>query len=187
MNGIARTRLPIAWILVAALGVAAGDLQAQTPADRDAYLRVVSRHFELPAGEAERLLEDRIAPDELPVLLFLHAESGIAAPALLAMRRPGSTWSQVARRYGVGGDRFHVEIPAAAVDARTRRIHELFTGTPRGGWAALEFTDEETITLVNLRMLAERFTVPPARVLEVRGAVGSWIEVPARLSGGDAW
>jgi hypothetical protein len=162
------------------VGVASG----QVAADREAYMRVMSLHFELPPGEAERLLEGRLAADELPVVLFLSRESGIAAPALVAMRRAGTSWSALGRRAGVGGDRFHVEIPEAAVDARVARIHERYAATPRSGWATLDFTDDEVITLVHLQVLTRQFQVPVARVLQARSGAPSWVEVPARLAGG---
>ncbi len=182
----ARAPRLLALILLLAAGVRAGPLEAQGISDRDAYVRVVAQHFDLPVAEAERLLEGRIAPDELPVLLYLERQGGIAAPALLALRRTGSSWSAIGRRYGVGGDRFHVEIPEAAVDTRTRRIFESFQSTPRAGWATLDFGDEDLVTLVNLRLLSVRFSVPVARVIEARGAVGSWVEVPARLARGES-
>ena len=161
-----------------------GGVHGQVGADRDAYVRLMSIHFDLPAGEAERLLEGRLAADELPVVLFLARESGIAAPAVVAMRRAGTSWSALGQRAGVGGDRFHVEIPEAAVDARVVRIHERFSGTPRSGWASLDFTDDEVITLVHLQVLTRQFQLPVERVLRARADVPSWIEVPARLAGG---
>jgi hypothetical protein len=159
-----------------------GVAHGQAGADRDAYVRLMSIHFELPSGEAERLLEGRLAADELPVVLFLARESGIAAPALVAMRRAGSAWSALGRRAGVGGDRFHVEIPDAAVDARVVRIQERFSATPRSGWAALDFTDDEVITLVHLQVLTRQFNVPVEQVLRARADAATWIEVPARLA-----
>jgi hypothetical protein len=177
---------PLILALVPALVLPPLEVRGQGGGDREAYLRVMTQHFELPPGEADRLLESSLAPDELPVLLFLEQHGGIAAPALLALRRSGSGWSALARRYGVGGDRFHVEIPEAAVDARTRGIHERYAATPRSGWAALDLSDEEIITLVNLKVLSQRFSVPVERVLEARDAAGSWVGVPARLAAGGA-
>ncbi len=180
----AASRRAAACALVLVAGVTALEVKGQGLPDREAYLQVVSRHFDLPAGEAERLVEGRIAVDELPLVLFLERESGIAAPALLALRRGGAPWAAVARRGGVGGDRFHVEIPEGTVDARTRRIFDLFQRTPRAGWSALEFSDEELVTLVNLKMLSRRFSVSVERVIRVRGEVESWVAVPAVLARG---
>lgn len=159
------------------------EAHGQVGTDRDAYVRLMSIHFDLPAGEAERLLEGRLAADELPVVLFLARESGIAAPALVAMRRAGTSWSALGRRAGVGGDQFHMEIPESAVDARVVRIHERFSATPRSAWASLDFTDDEVITLVHLQVLTRQFHVPVERVLRARADSPSWIEVPARLAG----
>ncbi|TVP47972.1 MAG: hypothetical protein EA350_03920 [Gemmatimonadales bacterium] len=176
--------LVMAWTGAGVL-LGAGMAVGQATSERDAYLRVMAVHFNLPPGEVGRLMEERMAADELPVVLFMSRESGIAPTALLAMRRSGTSWSRVAARYGVGADRYHVEIPEAAVDARVRRIHDQYASTPRGAWGGIEFTDDEVVTLIHLRVLSRRFEVPVARVLQVRGQSPSWIEVPARLAGGD--
>jgi hypothetical protein len=170
-----------AAVLLGGLGSVAVEARGQGVTDRAAYLRVVTEHYELPAGEAERLLENGIALDELPLVLFLDRESGIAAPAILAMRRSGAPWMTISARAGVRGDRLHVEIPAEAVDARTRRIHDFYTRTPRSLWQGADFSDEEVVTLVNVKMLSRFFSVPVERVLRVRGGVDSWIAVPAVL------
>jgi len=167
------------WLLLGAAAAA-----GQAGADREAYLRIMSAHFELPPGEAGRLMEERMAADELPVVLFMSRESGIAPTALLAMRRSGASWSELGARAGVGGDRLHVEISEAAVDARVRRIQAQYGATPRSAWGGLRFTDDEVVTLIHLRVLSRRFEVPVARVLQVRAQSPSWIEVPARLAGG---
>jgi hypothetical protein len=170
--------------LLTVLAAPEGGAQDVPPQERELYLRVMSAHFDLPSGEAQRLLEGGLAADELPLVLFLSRESGIAAPAVVAMRRGGSSWMNLARRAGLGADRFHVEIPEASVDARTSRMHRLFRDTPRSGWGALELTDEELVTLVHLRVFSRYFSAPVARVLEVRGDVSSWVGVPLRLAGG---
>ncbi len=178
---------PLALVALLALGVTgATGLSAQdvSPQEREIYVRVVSTHFDLPSGEADRLLEGRIAADELPLVLYLSRESGIAAPALVAMRRGGASWMSLVRRAGIGADRFHVEIPDEAVDSRTARVHALFRDTPRSGWNALEFTDEEFVTLVHLRMLARRFDTTVTRVAAARGEAPTWVHVPFRLAGG---
>lgn len=166
------------------MGTTGVHAQEVSPQERELYLRVVSAHFDLPAGEADRLLEGRIAADELPLVLYLSRESGIGAPALVALRRGGASWMSLVLRAGIGADRFHVEIPDEAVDSRTARVHGLFRDTPRSGWRALELTDEEFVTLVHLRMLARRFDTTVTRVAAARGEAPSWVHVPFRLAGG---
>lgn len=180
------TRLPASaeqaaaspWVRVG-WGASAGDGDL----DPELYLRVLRASFDLPAGEAERLLESGIPTEELPLALVVARESGIAAPALLAMRRRGDAWMTLVRRAGLGADRFHVEIPDAAVDARTERVHRLFRDTPRDAWGGLELSDDELVTLTHLRLFTRYFNLPAAVVLGARAASTSWVEVPARLAG----
>jgi hypothetical protein len=177
VRGLRRT-LGALFLLLA--GASEGMGQGGT--DRELYIRFMAGEFSILEGEADRLLEERIAPDELPVVLFLSRESGIAAPAILASRRSGLPWVQVARRGGVFPDRLFVEIPSSLDDPRIRRIRQLFSSTPRTGWGSLELSDDEVITLVHLRVLTRGFGRRVDEVLTARALSASWIEVPRRLT-----
>jgi hypothetical protein len=142
------------------------------------YERVVSLHFDLPEGEARLLLEEGIQLEELPVVLLLARERGVSPSVVISRRTrsdPSTTWLQVAAQMDLGAGVFHVELGEEDLDRSTRRSAELFRSTPRERWDALALTDDEVITLANVRVLSRSLGVPEGRVLHARGEAGSWV------------
>jgi len=175
--------LLLATLLMILLALPPG-AQAQTgeSRDRSTYLAVMATYFQVSPMEVEILLEGRGAIDELPVLLLLARETGMAPPALSASRRGGATWMDLLRRFGLSAAHLHVPLEASDVDARVERIWTLYRDSDRSAWERIALTDEEVITLVHLKVLSRHHGVSPGRVLQARAASGSWVEVPGRLS-----
>jgi hypothetical protein len=158
------------------------EAQAGEPRDRSTYLAVMATYFQVSPMEVEILLEGRGAIDELPVLLLLARETGMAPAALSASRRGGATWMNLLRRFGLNAAHLHVPLQAADVDARVERVWALYDDLDRSAWERIELTDEEVITLVHLKVLSRHHGVDPGRILQARAAAGSWVEVPGRIS-----
>jgi hypothetical protein len=175
-----------AALVVALLAGWSSPAQAQVAeaGDRATYLGLMSTYFQVSPVEVEILLEGRGSIDELPVLLLLARETNMAPAALSAGRRGGATWMALFRRFGLSAAHIHVPLAEGDVDARVERAWQLFRDTDRANWDGLEFTDEEIITLVHLKVLSRHHGVDPGRVLQARAGSGSWVEVPRRLGGG---
>ena len=171
-------------LLVTLLLVLPPASQAQTgeSRDRNTYLAVMATYFQVSPLELEILLEGRGAIDELPVLLLLARETGMAPAALSASRRGGATWMDLMRRFGLNAAHLHTPLEASDVDARVERVWTLYRDLDRSAWDRIGLTDEEVITLVHLKFLSRHHGVSPGRILQARAASGSWVEVPGRLS-----
>jgi len=151
--------------------------------DRSTYLGLMASEFGVSPVEIEILLESGGAIDQLPVLLFLARETGMSPTALAAGRRSGTSWMALLRRFGLDAGRLYVPLDDRSVDARMARAWGLFQERGRDQWGSIDLTDEEIVTLVHLRVLSRNLGVDPGRVLQVRGSVGTWTEVPRRLMG----
>ncbi len=170
----------VGLLLLPTLLLIAAPLAAQDP-ERQSYVRVIAAHFQVAESEAHILLEDRISAEELPVLLLLARETGLAPPAILAYRRGGGTWMAVARRFDMSPSRFHVDLSPEDAGPRLERAARLFRETPPQQWAGLDFSDEEVIGLIHVKVLERYFQLPSARIIEAREQAGSWIAVPTLL------
>lgn len=158
--------------LVAALpSVLSGQVH---PEVLEAYYRAVGDHFRVSAQEVRNLSEWRLEPDEVPVVLFLAERGGISADALVALRRGGRGWGELAMRYDVGADDFHVPVSAAAAGPLSG-TYERYASTPPGAWPTMPLSDDEVVGLVNLRVLSAATGASPARVLEARTRTGSYV------------
>jgi hypothetical protein len=177
---------PIATVaaVVLALGLAVGSLAAQAP-DRealDAYYRAVGQHFGVSPGEVIVLSEWRLPPDEIPVVLFVADRGGISPDAVVALRRGGTSWPVVARRYALDAGSFHVRIDGAA--GSLGRLYEEYAARPPAQWSSIQLADADVVALVNLRVLSEVLRRPPLAVLQARDRAGSWVAAYRALSSG---
>ena len=168
-----RFRLAPALVL-AALAVPA-TAAAQDAAVLEAYYRAVGDHFRVSPQEVNTLSEWRLAPDEVPVVLFLANRGGISPDAIVALRRGGRGWSELASRYGVGADDFHVPLGGGTATGPLAQVYDRYASTPSASWAGMSLSDDEIVGLVNVRVLSGAAGVPAARVMEARGRTGSYV------------
>jgi hypothetical protein len=140
-----------------------------------AYHRAVADHFGVPTSEIQILAQSGLQPEEVPVALFLARQAGVSADALVALKRGGRGWGDLARRYDLGPGVFHVPVEGPVGQGVLAQTYESFRTTPTAEWRGLRLSDEEVIHLVNLRILSEYLAVPPRRVLDARERAGSYI------------
>ena len=154
-------------------GVTSG--QEMAPGAKPAYFRAVADHFGVPMDEVEVLGEWGLEPDEVPVVLFVSTRAGVSSDALVGMRKSGRSWSDVARRFGLGGRAFYIVLPADANLGLLSGAYEKFKSMPAREWDGIELEDLEIVSLVNLKVLSEQVEVTPIRVLQSREEHGSFM------------
>lgn len=171
-------------LLACSLTVGAAVPAALTAQSGDPYLIAVAEHFQVPASEVVILSQSRIAPAEIPVVLFVAARAGVSPDALLALRRTGRPWADLASRYGLNAGNFHVELGGPAPAGVLTAAYEAFGSRDRSGWAAISLSDEAIIVLVHVRFLSEYLSQPPGRVAEVVARTGPGASALSTLRGG---
>jgi hypothetical protein len=144
----------------------------------------VADHFGVAAREVAILGDWDLAPDEVPVVLFLAGKAGVSPDAVVGLRRSGRPWMDVADRFGVAVNVFHLVLPDAVALGPLTRAYGEFRGRPARDWSQIRLTDPEIIALVNLRVLSEQVAQPPLRVLMGREETGSFVTAYLRLRGG---
>lgn len=177
--------------LTAVLGVVAASIPAVPvsvaaqgdEAARRAYFGAVAEHFGLPASEVDILGDWPIPADEIPVVLYVARRAGVSPEALVVLRRSGTSWAGIARRYGLGAGAFHLPLPEGDAAGRLRAARDRFASTPRDRWGGLALSDNEIVALVNVRVLSEALALPVASVLERVGPSGSFVSLFWRPAG----
>lgn len=142
------------------------------------YVRVVASHFDVPPAEGDLLAEEGIRLEELPAALLIARETGLSPSVILSRRQRGATpvpWMAVARQVNLGASVFWVEIAEGDRDDRARAALSGFDATDRSGWDGLELSDDQIITLTNVRVLSRGLGVPKGETLGARERSGSWI------------
>lgn len=162
---------------------AAAGLEAQgnARADRAAYFRAVAGFFQMPQNEISILSDWNLPTDEIPVVLFIARRAGVSPDAVMALRRSGRSWSELANRYNVDASALHVPIPETASAGPLREVYERYRELPAADWGRIHLSDQDIVTLVNVRLLSQTLRVPPQEVLAAVGHGGSFVDVYARL------
>ncbi|MGD8318869.1 MAG: hypothetical protein PVJ02_00395 [Gemmatimonadota bacterium] len=177
MNIIRRTAIAVLALTAVAPRILAQEQDTQA---REAYFRAVAEFFSLPPSEVSIIGEWRLASDEIPVALFVAHRAGVSPEAVVALRRSGKSWSELARRFRLDASQFYVPIPAGASAGRLQDAYDRYRGVSADRWGEVSLADSDIVGLVNLRILAQTLRMPPETVL-ARAGNGSWALLYARL------
>ena len=158
--------------------------EAQDHSDpRDAYFRAVASHFDLPMTEIVILGDWELAPDEIPVVLFVASRAGVSPEALVALRSSGRSWKELAGRYGIGAATLHMPLGARGSAGRLASVYERYGSVPVEEWSSIALTDQEIVALVNVRVLSGALGIRPEEILGRAGPSGSFVDLYQRLIG----
>lgn len=175
---MARTLAALAAFVLVAVPSAA---QQHDAARRD-YFRAVAGFFNLPPTEIAILSDWQVPAGEIPVVLFVARRAGVSPEALVALRDSGQGWSDLADRYRVRASAFHVPVGDDADTGRLEEAYRLFRSTPVGEWNTLRLSDDDIVTLVNVRVISQSLGLPAERVMAATAQAISFVELYARLS-----
>ncbi len=168
-------------LLVCSLTVA---VISPAAAQTDPYHTAVAEHFQVPVSEVGILSQGRLAAAEIPVVLFVSARAGASPDALMALRRGGRGWAEIASRYGLHAGNFHIDLRGPAPAGPLSAAYEAYGSRDRASWPAISLSDEAIVALVNVRFLSEYLSQPPARVAEVVARDGAGPAALRTLRGG---
>ncbi len=147
---------------------------------RDAYFRGVAEFFSMPMSEVSILGAWRLPPEEIPVALFVARQAGVSPEALVALRRTGKSWSELATRYHLGAAPFYVPLADGAPAGVLSEVYDRYRKVPTAKWGEVSLTDQDIVGLVNLRLLTQTLHMEPERVLG-RASSGQWVELYVQL------
>ena len=152
---------------------------------RDAYFRAVAEHFRTTEREVSVLAQWGLASGEIPVVLYLADRAQVSPDVVVAQRRRGSDWMDIAHGLSVHAGDFHVRVDGPAgflSDAYAR-----FGQAPASAWSGVRLTDSEVVGLVNVRFLSRFLGMSATDVVRELGAGNDMVAGFARLAsrGGD--
>jgi len=158
-------------------------LQGQRGGERDpdetAFLRAVGKHFGTPRSEVVVLSRWGVSASEIPVVLRLSKRAGVSPDVVVARRRHGDGWMEIARGYSVHAGDFHVPIDGST--GFLKAAYERFNARSASDWREISLSDDEVVGLVNLRFLSRALGLSPGRVLRAMGDDRDFVGVFIRL------
>ncbi len=179
MNTMTRT----AVAALALFASTATGLQAQrtAQADRAAYLRAVASFFRMPQNEVSILADWDLPPDQIPVALFIARRAGVSPDAVVALHRTGQSWTDLAGRYNVDAATLHVPIPETAPAGELQQVYARYRALPAKEWGQIHLSNQDIVTLVNVRLLSQTLKISPQRVLSAATPGTSFVDIYASL------
>ena len=172
------------WLLLPGVLLGAPVVQAQSGPVEAAFLRAAGEHYGLPAAEVAVLSRWRLPSDEIPVVLFVARRAGVSHDVVVAQRRQGRRWMEVAGARGLHAGDFH--IPVIGATGSLAATLDRFNAVSLAQWRSLELSDREVVELVNVRFISGFLGISPGRVAQELGGAGGMAEVFGRL-GGSGW
>ena len=178
MGSVGRT----VGVLITASVASTGARAQERDSGCGAYFEAVAGFFRMPPSEVAILGDWGIAPDEIPVVVFVARHAGISPEALVALRRSGRSWSDLVGRYGIGAPALHVPIRDQAPAGALAAVYERYRGTPVADWRTIPLSDADVVALVNVRVIAQTLELPAEEVIRRTGSVSSYVELYVQLS-----
>ena len=127
----------------------------------------VCEHYRVERDVIVVIQRRGIPDDHMPVVFFMAERCHVAPHVIVDMRLAGKSWMDIALRFHLGADVFHVPVS---------RVHGPPYGNafghfkrPRAEWAALRIPDDDVVMLVHAKFLSDRYGLSPDDVAEMRG------------------
>lgn len=173
----------LAAFFASALALAAPPLAGQPPGGdaTDAYFRAVAEHFRTTEREVSVLAQWGLSAGEIPVVLYLAERAQVSPDVVVAQRRRGAEWMDIASGLSVHAGDFHVPVdgPAGFLSDAYARFGE----APPSAWSGVRLTDAEVVGLVNVRFLSRSLGRPAAEVARGLGDGADMVAGFSRLTG----
>ena len=144
----------------------------QRPADASQFYSAVSQHFQIGPQQVRQLVDGGLPPEDVVVLYYI-AEHSLRQPGqLLADRKAGQSWRDIAIGAGLQPESFYYPISSFSRGPFVN-VYALYHQLPRERWSwdRLQLTDSDIENLVNLRFLAASggHSVPDVQRLRAQG------------------
>ena len=179
----AGTVVPAGFLLcLAAPAALEGQRGGKGDTDEAAFLHAAGEHFGTPRSEIRVLARWGLSAGEIPVVLRLAKRAGVSPDVVVAQRRHGEGWMEIARGYSVHAGDFHVPIDGSPGFLST--VYERYDARPPSQWREISLSDPEVVGLVNLRFVSRALDVSPERVARAMGDSGDVVGVFIRLRDG---
>lgn len=168
------------------LACAAGARGAVAASDRDApvddrevrsFYLALQDYFRVPEPEIASLKEQGLSYEELPVIFFIAERSQTETRRVMELRLASRTWTEIAFRLGLTPDVFYVPVTSPVSSPPYRHAYTGYSRKPKREWKTVSLTEKDVVNLVNLRFLSENYGCPPERVIDLRAAGRTFLQI----------
>jgi hypothetical protein len=134
---------------------------------RGFYL-AVGDYFKTPEKEIVVIHERHIPDDEIPVVLFIASRAQVSPGVIVDMRLGGKLWWDITLHFDLSPEIYYVPVAVEIKGPPYGNAYGHFKKKPRKEWGTIILTDEEVVSLVNLKFFSEHYQYPPERIIELK-------------------
>ena len=177
----------IALLMIIFIWPSAGTIQAEINAgisiDEDGikgFYLAIGEHYRVPDKEVTVVRERNIPDEELPVVFFLAARTGVTPEAIIKLRLSGKSWMDITFGYGLNAEIFYVPV---AVDPGPPygKAYGHFKNRERSQWGKINLPDTDVINLVNLKFMSDYYKCPADDVIKLRQQGKNFVDINSQV------
>jgi len=124
----------------------------------------ICEHYHVPQSTIVLIQKRNIPDDDLPVVFFIAHRARVTPDAVVALRVGGMSWMDVALRFHLTAEVFHVHF-ARDPGPPYGVAHGYYRNRKRSEWGSIRLADADMVHLVNVKFLAERHGCTPDEVV----------------------
>ncbi|MCP4581440.1 MAG: hypothetical protein GY839_07455 [candidate division Zixibacteria bacterium] len=170
------------WLVGIFAGNTHGDVNIGLKADEDGireFHLAIGDFYKAPENEVIAVRKRGIDDDELPVVFFLAARSGISSKAIIDLRLGGKSWLDISLHYGFGPEIYYIDVPDAGPPYGKALGH--YKKKHKSEWHKIKLLDVDIVNLVNLKFLSKHHGYTPREIIKMRAAGESFHKINRRV------
>jgi hypothetical protein len=136
----------------------------------------VSNYYHVPEREVIAIRERRLPDDDIPVALFLAQRARVPPATIVNLRLGGKPWRDIAVQYGVGPEAFYVPVEVVPGGPYGKAWGH-YKKKDRRQWRTVVLDDDDIVTLVNVKFLADYHHTTPDRIIGLRPSHANFVAV----------
>jgi len=146
------------------------------------YFNSVKNHFNLKTNEVDQVSKSGIIDEELPVVFFIAGRAKVAPAEIGRIHLEGQSWMDICGKYSIGAKDFYMIISTPTKSTIYGPIFDKYNKTPQRNWKNIEFTDDEIVNLVNLKMMSSLHDYSVYEIMAMRDYGKSFLRINQQVT-----
>ncbi len=147
--------------------------------DRTEFSAALAAYYGVTPEEVSVVWETEISSEEIAVVLRVAQLSNTSAVNIGTLRVRGDSWQDIMNIRNVGCGSFYMMVAGNVESGLYTPILAKFDSVPETKWDTIDLTNDEIVNLVNLKFLSSQHDFSAFKIMEMRDAGKTFVEISA--------